>query len=97
MRDPFNLFASVLKHPRLVKELDRAVRFWKQHLMECLGETDHPGCPFISVNYTKWSLDAECRQQLGEKLGLDYAEYRSLVSEPELVRLSKEYFVPIRD
>jgi len=133
VRDPFNLFASVLRHPQLVKELDRELRLWKQHLKECLGETEYLGCPFVSVNYTRWCTDSGYRRQLSEKLGIEHSDagrnevlefgggssfdglnmdgqgmtmqvqerwrelegderYRSVVSDPELRRLSKAYF-----
>ncbi len=74
VRDPFNLFANVMRHPQLVKELDREVRLWKQHVRECLGETDLLGCPFLSVNYTSWCTDAGYRRQLSRKLGIEHSD-----------------------
>ena len=74
LRDPFNCIAS-----RICKRLDnkrpltpRCLKFdmnlWYQYAMEFTGKTNYlGGC--VKINYNKWFVDKEYRNQIADKFG----------------------------
>lgn len=87
LRDPFNLLASRRRGgfhrrnpdapPGIVSER-HAVRIWKQHAREFLGERDHLGPEKICISYNRWTRDMTYRQQLAQRLGLPFDDGAAL-------------------
>jgi len=85
MRDPFNLFASRLKtKPRedgpnfsMLEVYSRRyslAELWITYAQECLGETSYLKGQKIFVNYNRWFLDVNYRQEIAEQLGIDFSD-----------------------
>lgn len=71
LRDPFNLFASLLQSGRMDDHNRRYyVRAWKQYAYEYLGDSDYLGGEVAVVNYNLWRDSAEYRAQLCQRLHL---------------------------
>lgn len=83
VRDPFNLFASRKRAglfnrqktsgSKIVTPLT-AVRIWKQHAKEVLGERQHLKQEKIFINYNSWACDAEYRKSIATALGINFTD-----------------------
>jgi hypothetical protein len=76
VRDPFNLFASRLKINFLKvksKQYD-FVDLWIQYAKEYLGETNYLKHNKIVINYNLWTSSIEYRQQLAQKLNIEFTD-----------------------
>lgn len=87
MRDPFNLFASRLRANERGKSAAHQMDFmkvksrsislpqlWLDCAREYLDETHYLQNIKVPVNYNLWVLDKEYRQQLAEKLAMDFTD-----------------------
>ena len=85
MRDPFNLFASRLKtKPRehgpnfsMLEVYSRQYslpELWVSYAKECLGETSFLMNQKIFVNYNRWFVDEDYREQLSTQLSIDFSD-----------------------
>jgi hypothetical protein len=74
IRDPFNLLASRLKNNFLaVKSKKHSfIDLWLDYAREYLGETNYLQHNKICVNYNLWTSDRNYRQNLAEKLNIDF-------------------------
>jgi hypothetical protein len=79
LRDPFNLFASRIRSGlydnrhiwgEKVVTLRMAMRIWKQHAREFLGERNLLPRPKRFVSFNEWMSSQEYRRQLASDLGL---------------------------
>ncbi|MEO1093303.1 MAG: hypothetical protein AAFX01_00195 [Cyanobacteria bacterium J06638_28] len=76
MRDPFNLFASRLKSKMFsVKNASRTVAdLWLEYAREYLGETSYLPQERVCINYNTWSQEKDYRQEIAQKLGLEFTD-----------------------
>jgi hypothetical protein len=76
LRDPFNLFASRLRAGKDLSPISvaTAVRIWKQHARECIGQSRHLNQSPVLINYNRWVTEPPYRQQLAVKLGLNFTD-----------------------
>ena len=85
MRDPFNLFASRLKHkPRdnrsyfsMLEVYSRRYslpELWICYAKECLGETNFLKNKKIFINYNQWFLDSNYRREIANQLKIDFSD-----------------------
>lgn len=71
LRDPFNLFASLLHSQRMTQANSTFyVRAWKQYAREYLGETDYLGSEILTVNYQEWRDSGEERIRICRRLDI---------------------------
>lgn len=71
LRDPFNLFASLLYSKRMNQQNSPYyVRTWKQYAREYLGRTSFLGSAAVGVSYNEWRDSEEYRLSLCRRLGL---------------------------
>lgn len=87
LRDPFNLLASRRRGgfhrgnpdapPDMVSER-HAVRIWKQHAREFLGERDHLGPRKICISYNRWTRSMAYRREVARRLGLPFDDGAAL-------------------
>ncbi len=82
LRDPFNLFASRLRSSYSGVTPLTAVRIWKQHARQVLGQRRLFTQPYLAVLYNRWASDAAYRQRIVAKLGLRFtdANFRRVAS-----------------
>ena len=82
LRDPYNLFASILKgqrnqnkfnyiytHPKNQKTI---AELWLDYAKEFLGETNYLKHNRVMVNYNQWFSEQDYRRNISTKLGLDF-------------------------
>lgn len=71
LRDPFNLFASLLRSQRMT-DANRSfyVRAWKQYAREFLGETHYLGKDILRVSYDEWRQSGDERIRICRSLGI---------------------------
>lgn len=70
LRDPYNLFASLLRAGRMTTETAPFyVRLWKQHAHHFARGEDGDGHPLVPASYNAWCRDAAYRVELGRRLG----------------------------
>ncbi|MEC4893037.1 MAG: hypothetical protein SAL07_12640 [Oscillatoria sp. PMC 1051.18] len=76
LRDPFNLFASRLKNNYLTVSTPpkTLVEMWLDYAQEFVGETNYLTNHKICLNYNRWTIDVDYRQQIAEKLGLKFSD-----------------------
>lgn len=83
VRDPFNLFASRMKSGLFNREKKSgskpvtpltALRIWKQHAREFLGETKHLRQNRIIINYNQWVFDYDYRKKIATALGIPFTD-----------------------
>jgi len=74
LRDPFNLFASRLRSSYSGVTPLTAVRIWKQHARQVLGQRKLFTQPYLAILYNRWVSDREYRQQVAAKLGLPFTD-----------------------
>lgn len=83
LRDPFNLFASRKKFGLFdrQKELGNkpvspltAIRIWKQHAKEAIGERQYLGHQRVFINYNLWACDDTYRKNIAAALGIDFTD-----------------------
>ena len=72
LRDPYNLFASMV-HSRRLSERNQAtiVETWKQHAREYLGQTQHLQYSHALINYNRWVTDQVYQHELLASLGIE--------------------------
>lgn len=71
LRDPYNLFASLMFSGRLVaRNRDYYRRVWKQYAREYLGHTSHFGNAAVRISYNRWRASEEYRRDLCRTLGI---------------------------
>jgi hypothetical protein len=65
LRDPFNLFSSMIISKRLQENnKDEIVNLWKSFAREFLGETSYLKDNKVNVNYNRWVMDLQYRKSL---------------------------------
>ncbi len=75
VRDPFNWLASSLQHGgRMTDNTALRIKLWKKQVLQCLSPDTYPYGHFVDINYNRWVLDRTYRQQVSDRLGLDYSE-----------------------
>jgi len=82
LRDPFNNFASkyrwAVNGTRWTPQMDWVIHelpeLWKSYAREFLGLTHLMPAPKVFINYNRWFVDPEYREQLSRRLGLVSAE-----------------------
>jgi hypothetical protein len=74
VRDPFNLFASRQRAGLSSVSPATAVRIWKQHAREALGQRQHRKRPHLWVYYNRWVTDRAYRQQIAARMGLPFSD-----------------------
>lgn len=74
MRDPFNLFASRMRMDNVVNPLGVAVRMWKQHAREALGQTSRLPHERIVVLFNNWCRSRAYRKEIAEQIGLTFTD-----------------------
>lgn len=83
LRDPFNLFASRKKSGLFdrQKELSSkpvspltAVRIWKQHAKEAIGERQYLRHDRLFINYNWWACDSAYRKDIATALGINFTD-----------------------
>ena len=81
IRDPFKLFASRLKISSkvgsflLVNSQNKTmVDLWIDYAKEYLGETNYLKHNKICINYNQWFVDIEYRQQIANKLQMEFSD-----------------------
>lgn len=76
LRDPFNMLASRLKsNKNPVKSWHKTVvDMWIDYAKEYLGETNYLKYNKIAVNYNQWVQDRDYRQQIANKLQLNFSD-----------------------
>lgn len=87
LRDPFNLLASRRRAgfyrgspeapPGIVSERT-AVRIWKQHAREFLGEREHLGPEKVCIAYNRWIRSMAYRRGVARRLGLPFDDGAAL-------------------
>ena len=77
LRDPFNLFASRLRHPKLRRQTlvdsKRWIRRWKSWAREFLGKTNklsHKYC----INFNEWFENYEYRKRIAYDFNLNFTD-----------------------
>jgi hypothetical protein len=68
LRDPFNLFASLLKAGCFSRQLDELPAIYAHHAEEFLRQ-EQTG--LVGINYNEWFQDADYRISIARKLGFD--------------------------
>jgi len=66
LRDPYNLLASILKHPKLHLNIKEFQELW-MHYAEKFIETNN----FIKINYNNWFTNNKYRNDISKKLNLN--------------------------
>ena len=76
LRDPFNLLASRLKNNFLnVKSRHQSfINLWIEYAQEYLGETNYLKHNKVCINYNLWKSDRDYRQELAQKLDIDFTD-----------------------
>lgn len=74
LRDPFNLFASRLRSQVSPNGHHTALRIWKQHAREFVGERRLLRSDRVLVNYNRWSDDRDYRRDVAAALGLRFSD-----------------------
>jgi len=81
IRDPFNILASRLKTSSKVlyflsvnAQNKTMVDLWIDYAKEYLGETNYLKYNKICINYNQWFTDIDYRQQIAEKLQLEFSD-----------------------
>jgi hypothetical protein len=77
LRDPFNLFASRRKAGIGEVSASVALRIWKQHAREYLGERRYLRLPRILTNYNLWCARRAYRAAAAAELGLEFDDLGS--------------------
>lgn len=80
LRDPFNLFASRMKHlekfhTNYLSINNKIVKLWKQYAREFLDETNILGEIKIVINYNKFIIDKEYQKEILNKLNLPFEKF----------------------
>lgn len=76
LRDPFNLFASRLRANFGVVSNQIALRIWKQHAREFLGDRRYLKQPRTVINYNRWATEKAYRREIAEELELSFSDAR---------------------
>lgn len=74
LRDPFNLFASRLRAGFGEVSNQTALRIWKQHAREFLGDRRYLKQPRVLINYNRWATEKAYRREIAEQLGLAFSD-----------------------
>jgi len=81
LRDPFNHFASITKKHikkgqtgRDIPPQDKILALWEEYAREALGIKKYLPEDAVFINYNKWFLDQEYRQEISSQLGLEFAD-----------------------
>ncbi len=76
VRDPYNLFASLIKTSNNISELSNSqlvIDKWKEHAKEYLGYTNHLKHQ-VGISYNAWFQDQEYRRELADRLKLTFTD-----------------------
>lgn len=74
LRDPFNLFASLLQSGMLKRtneDRHKYIELYKSHSREFLSQYQGERIPKIYINYNEWFMNREYRINLAQKLGFE--------------------------
>lgn len=74
LRDPFNLFASRFRAGFGEVSSQTALRIWKQHAREFLGDRRYLRQPRVLINYNRWAAEKDYRRDVAEQLGLSFCD-----------------------
>jgi hypothetical protein len=73
LRDPFNLIASRIQSG-IGAPPSLALRMWKQHARQFLGERLYLPRPPVRISYNAWVQQKSYRQRVAEDLGLRFSD-----------------------
>ena len=84
LRDPFNMFASMLaggektnsklRYMRIRKSEKNISQLWLDYAKEFLGETSYLKNNKLVINYNKWCLEENYRKQISKQLNLEFSD-----------------------
>lgn len=74
LRDPYNLFASRIRGGIGVVTQRTAMRIWKQHARELLGNRRYLNQRRVLIRYNQWTADRHYRRQLAKELHLPFTD-----------------------
>jgi hypothetical protein len=76
LRDPYNLFASRIRHHfgQAPLRFFSMADLWLLHAREYLGHTRYLGSQTILVSYDRWCVDYGYRRALAETLGIPFTD-----------------------
>ena len=74
LRDVFNLFASRYQAGLAVVSARTALRIWKQHAREFLGQSRYLKQARVLINYNRWVSERAYRQGVAAQLGLTFTD-----------------------
>ena len=69
VRDPYNLFASRSKDPRIKMIGDEAKTLYKSHMDVAMNGSD-----FVDINYNSWFKDKKYRNNLADRLNIPFTD-----------------------
>ncbi|MEM0981463.1 MAG: hypothetical protein AAGH78_14450 [Cyanobacteria bacterium P01_H01_bin.58] len=73
LRDPFNVFASLIHRGEDMDKVDSISRKWVEHAREYLGLTNHFKNR-VCISYNQWFTDKGYRQQIAKSLDLNFSD-----------------------
>ena len=73
LRDPYNLFASLIKKGERFSRPQSIINKWNEHAREYLGYTNYLSHR-VGVSYNSWFKDVEYREEIAQHLGLDFTD-----------------------
>lgn len=74
LRDPFNLFASMIKSGMLTPQnASSVVDLWKQHAREFLGHHRHLTYKPVAISFNQWTTAADYRRDIAKTVGFEEA------------------------
>lgn len=74
LRDPFNLFASRLRGGFGEVSNTIAMRIWKQHAREFVGDRRYLRQRRVLISYNRWVRDRAYRQEVAAALGIRFRD-----------------------
>lgn len=73
LRDPFNVFASLIHRGEDMDKANSVIRKWIEHAREYLGLTSHFKNR-VCISYNQWFTDKYYRQQIAKSLDLNFSD-----------------------
>ena len=73
LRDPFNLFASLIHRGENLEDSDSVIEKWIEYAREYSGITNYFRYR-ISINYNQWFTNRDYRNRLANKLNLTFSD-----------------------
>ena len=73
LRDPYNLFASLIKKKENFSNPKSIIGKWNEHAREYLGHTSYLANR-VSISYNSWFKDQDYRRELANRLGIEFTD-----------------------